>query len=49
MSTKPELIDCYALYWEKSGISYTLSNLVGTTNLTLEESIKLAEEFMKVN
>lgn len=49
MSVKPELIEHYTLYWEKSGTRYILSSLIYTTNLTMEESIKLAEEFMKVN
>lgn len=48
MSAQPEIKVIYTFFWGKSDITYTLIT-IKDFKLTLEESIKIAEDFMKVN
>lgn len=48
MSVQPEVKERNTLIWEKSSTLYVLNTFIDP-ELTLEESIKIAEEFMKAN
>ncbi|OPZ93977.1 MAG: hypothetical protein BWY74_00929 [Firmicutes bacterium ADurb.Bin419] len=47
MTSEPIIKESYTLYWEKDGTVYTITTM--DYNLTLDEAVKIALEFMEYN